>query len=179
MPRLTVIQPGSASEGVEPIFSEIRDKFGNVFNIFKGMANSAAGLKAYLAMSTALSEGELDPVDREAIYLAVSERHRCQYCVSAHSVMAEHNGLSGDEIERVRQFASRDSRRRAMLQFVKRVMDTDGFVSEDELAEVKRAGVSDGQIVEAIAYIGLATFSNLFNHVHDTPLDFPAASKLS
>ena len=38
---------------------------------------------------------------------------------------------------------------------------------------------SDGQIAETIAYIGLATYSNLFNHVYGTELDFPAAEKIS
>ncbi|WP_372725350.1 carboxymuconolactone decarboxylase family protein [Novipirellula sp.] len=71
-----------------------------------------------------------------------------------------------------------DINRGALLEFVRRVIASRGFVSDDELNEVRAAGYSDGQIAEAVGYIGLATYSNLFNHVNDTALDFPAAEKL-
>ena len=51
-------------------------------------------------------------------------------------------------------------------------------MEDAELKAVQTAGYSDGQISEAIAFIGLATYSNLFNHVYGTELDFPAAAKL-
>ncbi|MEX1028019.1 MAG: carboxymuconolactone decarboxylase family protein, partial [Candidatus Paceibacterota bacterium] len=59
-----------------------------------------------------------------------------------------------------------------------KVIATKGFVKDDDIDTVRGAGYSDGQIAESIGYIGLATFSNLFNHVHDTPLDFPPAPSL-
>ncbi|TVS20633.1 MAG: hypothetical protein EA424_02990 [Planctomycetaceae bacterium] len=111
MPRLNIIQPDQTTGPLKQIYDDVTAKMGKVVNIFQGIANSPAALKACLSMSAALAEGELSPEDREVVYLAVSES----------------NG---------------------------------------------------GQIAESIGYIGLATFSNLFNHVHDTPLDFPAAQKL-
>ena len=62
--------------------------------------------------------------------------------------------------------------------FVRRVIDTKGFVQESDLAAVKQAGYTDGQIAETVGYIALATYSNFFNHVYDTPLDFPQVPKV-
>ena len=69
-------------------------------------------------------------------------------------------------------------RRPAFESFVQRVMETRGFVSDGDVQAVKTAGYTDGQIAETIAYIGLATYSNFFNHVNGTELDFPAAPAL-
>lgn len=77
-----------------------------------------------------------------------------------------------------RRFQSTDSRQQALLAFVRKVIDTKGYVTDGDLAAVRDSGYSDGQIVESIGYIALATFSNFFNHVHDTQVDFPPAPKL-
>lgn len=178
MPRLNTIVPAQATEPLKSIYDDLTAQMGKVVNIFQGMGNSPAALKAYLAMSAALAEGELSPVHREIIYLAVSEQNGCHYCVSAHSMIAKGTGLSPDEIHAARIFESTDPKHQALLTFVRRVIATRGFVTDEELQAVKTAGFSDGQIAEAVGYIGLATFSNLFNHVHGTPLDFPPAEDL-
>lgn len=179
MPRLEVIESDSAADDVKPIYADLESKMGKVINVFKGMGNSAAALNAYLAMSGALKEGQLLPDDREVIYLAVSEMNGCHYCVSAHTMISQKSGMSDQQILAARRWEAEDPKHKALLTFVKRVIETKGFVSDDELDAVKDVGYSDGQIAEAIAYIGLATYSNLFNHVFDTTLDFPEAPSLS
>ncbi|TWU20482.1 Alkyl hydroperoxide reductase AhpD [Novipirellula galeiformis] len=178
MPRLHVVTPDQTSGPLKETYDELTSQMGKVVNIFQGMANSPAALKAYLSMTAALAEGELSPQDREVIYLAVSEQNGCHYCVSAHTMLAKNVGLSNEETLAARRFLSSDEKLNALLEFVQKVIASRGFVSDEELEAVQAAGYTDGQIAEAIGYIGLATFSNLFNHVHDTPLDFPAAAKL-
>lgn len=178
MPRLNVVTPQQASGPIVKIYDGVTAKMGKVVNIFQGMANSSAGLQAYLSMSAALAEGELTPEEREAVYLAVSESNGCHYCVSAHSMLGKRAGLTNDETKAARRFQSPNAKRAALLDFVRKVIATKGFVEDDDITSVREAGYSDGHIVEAIGYIGLATFSNLFNHVHNTPLDFPPAEGL-
>ncbi len=178
MPRLHVIKPEEATGSAKEIYADVTKRMGKVVNIFQGMANSPAALRAYLAMSAALGDGELPPQDREAVYLAVSESNGCHYCVSAHSMLGKRAGMTDQSALAARQFQSTDSRQQALLSFVRKVIDTKGYVTDGDLAAVRDSGYSDGQIVEAIGYIALATFSNLFNHVHDTQVDFPPAPKL-
>jgi uncharacterized peroxidase-related enzyme len=178
MPRLNVVDPDQATGKSKEIFDGLKKKMGRVVNIFKGMGNSPAALQAYLSMSGALAEGQLAPEDREAVYLAVSQKNGCQYCVSAHTVIAKKAGMSDDQILAIRRGQPQADKQRALVRFVLRVMETRGFVDDADLAAVKKAGYSDGQIAEAVAYIGLATYSNLFNHVFSTPLDFPEAPGL-
>ena len=175
MPRLNVVKPEDATGPVKEIYEDLTKKMGKVINIFQGMGNSPAALKAYLSMSGALNHGELSPEDREVVYLGVSQRNHCQYCVSAHTLLAKKAGLNDEEILSIRRFAPQSEQHQALLKFVTRVIETQGFVEDSEVAAVREAGYSDGQIAEAIAYIGLATYSNLFNHVYGTELDFPPA----
>jgi uncharacterized peroxidase-related enzyme len=178
MPRLNEMTPEQASGETKEIYDGLTKKMGKVINIFRGMGNSPAALKAYLNMSGALSEGQLSPQEREVVYLAVSENNGCHYCVSAHSLVAKRAGLEESSIEAARKFQSEDKKHQALLTFIRKVIDSKGFVADSDIQAVRDAGYSDGQIAESIAYIGLATYSNLFNHVFDTPLDFPAAPKL-
>ena len=178
MPRLKKVTPEEASGRTKEIYDGLQKKMGKVINIFQGMGNSPAALKAYLAMSGALAEGELAPEDREVIYLAVSESNGCAYCVAAHNQIAKKAGVSDEAIAEARKFAGEGAKHQALLKFVRQVIDSKGFVQDQDLTAVRDAGYSDGQIAEAIGYIGLATYSNLFNHVNDTELDFPAAPEL-
>ena len=178
MPRLNVVTPEEAKGKTKEIYDTLTSKMGKVVNIFQGMGNSPAALNAYLSMAGALAEGDLSPEDREVIYLAVSEMNGCHYCVSAHTAISKKAGLSDDAIISARRFEGKEDKHQSLLTFVRKVIDTRGFVEDSDLTAVRDAGYSDGQIAEAVGYIGLATYSNLFNHVHDTTLDFPAADSL-
>ena len=178
MPRLHVLTPGEATGETKVVYDDLTQKMGKVINIFQGMGNSAAALNAYLAMAGALAKGELAPEDREVIYLAVSEDNGCHYCVSAHTMIAGRAGMAPEEILAARRFQTPDAKRQALLHFVRRVIETKGHVSDAELTAVRAAGYTDGQIAESVAFIGLATYSNLFNHVHQSELDFPSAPVL-
>ena len=178
MSRLNVVEPSQAQGKTKEIYDHLQKTKGKVINIFQGMGNSPAALKAYLQMAETLGEGELSPEDREAVYLGVSESNGCNYCVSAHTVIAKKAGMTDDQIQAIRKLDPLSEKHHALLTFIKRVMETKGHVSEADVAAVRSAGYTDGQIAESIAYIGLATYSNYFNHVHDTPLDFPQAPKI-
>ena len=178
MPRLNVVSPATASGETKELYDQIEEKFGRVLNIFQGMGNSSAALKAYLSMSAALSAGQLSAEDREVIYLGVSQQNSCNYCLAAHTLVAKGAGMSDEEIVAIRRQTPVAGQHAALLEFVLRVIETKGFVDDEDLASVRAAGYSDGQIAEAIGYIALATYSNLFNHVFDTELDFPAAPEI-
>jgi uncharacterized peroxidase-related enzyme len=178
MPRLNVLEPSQAQGKTKEIFNQLEKTKGKVLNIFKGMGNSPAALKTYLDAAQTLSEGELTPEDREVVYLAASQSNECTYCLSAHTLIAKRAGMTDDQILAIRKFDPLSAKHKALTTFVRRVMDTKGHVSDADLAAVRSAGYTDGQIAETIAYIGLATYSNYFNHVFDTPLDLPEAPQL-
>ena len=69
-------------------------------------------------------------------------------------------------------------REKAALVFVRKVVIHHGAVLADDLKEVRKAGYSDAEISEIVANVILNLFTNYFNMVAATDLDFPAAPQL-
>lgn len=105
--------------------------------------------------------------------LAVAQANSCEYCLSAHSTIGKMVGLKPEEIAASRQAHSADPKRDAGLQFVQLLVVQRGMVSDQDVARVKAAGYTDGEIVELVANTAINIFTNYFNHVARTDVDFP------
>ncbi len=173
MARLTTIDPSDAGSQVRPLFDALHDRLGMVPNLARTLANSPAALKGYLAFGEALQEGGLSAKLREQIALTVSEANGSGYCVAAHCAIGQTVGLSDNELTDARQASSPDSRVEAALQFARQVVEKRGFVSDDDLSQVRQAGYGDLEITEIITIVAWNTLANYINHVAETEIDFP------
>jgi alkylhydroperoxidase family enzyme len=81
--------------------------------------------------------------------------------------------MSEDEVERAQRFESEDEQRAAALRFAREVVENRGHPSDEALDEVRNAGYTDEQIVEMVATINLATFTNYMNDFMGTEVDLP------
>ena len=174
MPNISPVdpaRPGSAAA----IISKVKAKLGGVPNIFATMAQSPAVLEGYLAFNGALNAGFLSASLREQIALTVAGENKCDYCASAHTVLAKGTGISASEARLNLAAEATDPRIATILRFARTVVRSRGRFPESasSLNELRNVGVSDGEIVEILAHIGLNLFTNYFNHVADTEIDFP------
>ena len=175
MPRIQAIEPEQATGEARQLLAAVNDKFGMVPNLARALANSPAALKGYLALGEAI-EGSLLPAKlREQIALTVSEANGCSYCVAAHCAIGKTVGLSDNELTDARQSSSPDTKVDVALRLAKQLVDDRGWVSDEALDRVRRAGYGDGEIAEIVAIVAWKTFANYFNHVAGTDVDFPAA----
>ena len=174
---MTRIHPVSNPEGkAAELFESITSQMGMVPNIFKTFGNSPAVLEGFLAMSSALGGGLLKPALREQIALTVAGANACDYCASAHSVMAKGAGVAADEITTSLSGESNDSKTQAALTFSKSVVTNRGNVSDPELQTLRDAGFNEGEVVEIITHVGVNIFTNYFNHIAGTEIDFPVVT---
>ncbi len=81
--------------------------------------------------------------------------------------------MSEDEIERAQRFESEDDQRAAALRFAREVVESRGHPSDEALDEVRNAGYTDEQIIEMVATVNLATFTNYMNDFMGTEVDLP------
>ncbi len=65
-----------------------------------------------------------------------------------------------------------------MIRFARKVVETRGRVSSADLDDVREAGYDDGVIAEVVAHVALNVFTNYFNEVAETDIDFPKAEEL-
>ncbi len=178
MPRLNVITPEQATGPTKQLYGAIKSKVGTVPNIYQGIANSARALEALLQIGGALEEGALTAAEREVVKLAVSEAYGCEYCLAVHSLLGKKAGLTDQEIISVRRGISQQPKLAALVSFVSAAIPPQARISDDQLRAVKAAGYSDAQITEALLTVAQTVFTNLFNRVHQTTVDFPRAPKL-
>ena len=174
MSRIQPVRPETADPKTAELLSGVKKKLGMVPNLVSTMAQSRAVANAYLGFSQALAGGSLPPRLREQIALTVGQANECGYCIAAHSTIGQKVGLSPTEVTQARQGASTDAKDKAALVFARKLVDQRGRVTDAELDQVRQAGFGDGEVSEIVANVALNLFTNYFNHVADTEIDFPA-----
>lgn len=179
MSRLNLIAPESATGKAKELLDAVKGKLGLVPNMTRAMANAPAALNGYLQLSGALAHGALPAKTREQIALAVAEANGCDYCLAAHTAIGKMAGLTADQIRDSRHGTAVDPKADALVRFARKVVDTKGRVTDADLRAVRAAGHDDGAIAEVVAHVALNVFTNYFNQVADTDIDFPRAEPLA
>ena len=173
MPRIQPIDRATASGDAKALLDGVKSAIGMVPNIFATFAQSPKVLEGYLALNTALGQGRLSAQLREQIALTVAGANNCDYCASAHSAVGKGAGLGAEELAANLEARSADARTQAALSFVRKVVEARGWVADADVQALRTAGFDDGEIVEIVTHIGVNTFTNYFNHIVGTDIDFP------
>jgi uncharacterized peroxidase-related enzyme len=173
MSRIQPVDQRTATENLRRQFDAIQKQLGVVPNMMRTMAQSPSVLEGYLGFGAALRRGRLPGALQEQIALAVAETNSCDYCLSAHTALGRGAGLSNDELAASREARAADPKAAAALQFTRAVLDRRGDVRDQELATVRAAGYTDGEIAEIIAHVALNVFTNYFNRAAQTDIEFP------
>ena len=179
MERIIPINPQSAQGRAKELLDAVKAKLGIVPNMTRAMAVSPPVLDAYLGFSGALRSGVLPARVREQLALDVGEANHCDYCVSAHSALGKRAGLTDQDILDSRRGASADPKADVLLRFARTVVERRGLVEDADLDAVREAGYGDAEIAEVVAHVALNIFTNYFNNVAETTIDFPKAPALS
>jgi alkylhydroperoxidase family enzyme len=79
-------------------------------------------------------------------------------------------------VGRDRPAKANDARLAATLVFARTITEKRGRVSDEDVAAVRRAGLSDAEILDVVANIALTTFTNYLNEVAKTEIDFPVVA---
>jgi uncharacterized peroxidase-related enzyme len=178
MSRLSVPSLESATGATAEIYGQIKKAIGNVPNTFAAIgAHGPAALKAVLAADAVLASGSLSKRDQETIKLVISGVAGCGYCVAAHSLLGKLAGLKPEELKNIRDGKpTGDVKRDALVRFVRRLATTSGTVSDADFAAIKDAGYSDAQLVDISLACATTVFTNVFNNINNTDIDFPAVA---
>jgi uncharacterized peroxidase-related enzyme len=178
MSRLPVIDPRSATGAAATLLSAVQAQLGVTPNFIRVLANSPKALEGFLGLYGAAAGFAVDKATQERIALAVAEGNGCQYCVSAHTAIGRHAGLSNEEMRLNRQGSSSDARAAAAVAFAKALNEHLGEVTTAEFDAARTAGLSDGEIVEIIAVVALNIFTNVLGKATRVEIDFPKVELL-
>lgn len=168
------IQPNPTPDAkAQDLLSGVKRMLGGTPNMFTTMAQSSSTLAAFWGALGALSSSALSSGLREQIALTVAGANGCDYCASAHTALGKMNRISDGELAQNLQAKSADAKTQAALTFVRKVVDARGHVSDADLTSLRSAGYSEAQIVDMVTVTCINIFTNYFNHIAQTDVDFP------
>jgi uncharacterized peroxidase-related enzyme len=157
-----------------PYWKKAKARVGVIPNMYGGMANSPGLLETYLdGYARFRQDSGFTPSEQEVVLLTISRNNGCEYCMAAHSAIAD----KASAVPQTITDAIRDGRDipdiklAALSAFVDKMVSTRGMPAPDDVAAFLAAGYSERQILEVVLAIAVKTLSNYSNHLFHTPLD--------
>jgi AhpD family alkylhydroperoxidase len=92
-----LIEYEDASPEVRAVFDDIMQtrKVDRVNNVWKALAHDPVRLRQFWErIKSIMGPGELDPLVKEMIYIAVSVTNQCEYCIASHTAAAKKKGMT-------------------------------------------------------------------------------------
>src|SRR5690606_24750155 len=177
MKTITVPQKDQVSEGNSAIFSQMEKGLGFVPNLFATFAHSNNALKNYLNFQNAKTS--LNSKEKEVINLVVSQYNDCQYCLAAHTAIAQKIGFSLAQTLEIRSASlSFNTKLDAMAKLVKSIITQKGHGDNALLEQFFNVGYTEETLIDVILLIGDKTITNYVHAITKVPIDWPLAPEL-
>lgn len=173
MARIQPLDPQTAPGKSRDILQNLEKAIGFAPNLYKSLAHAPAVLEGFLGFNQALGAGTLSAKLGEQIALAVAGANTCDYCASAHTAIGAKHGLSAEELAANLRGESSDPATQAALTFALAINAREGFVTDEQVQALRDAGYTEEQVVEIFAQTIVNIFTNYFNHLAQTEIDFP------
>ncbi|NMH60563.1 carboxymuconolactone decarboxylase family protein [Alteromonas ponticola] len=174
MTTFTIHTKDSAPEDSKPLLKKSIDEFGMIPNLHGIMAESPATLEAYqtlhrLAQETAFTKAELT-----VVWLGVSAKHGCSYCVPAHTAIAKNMGVDEDIITALREEKPLpDEKLEVLKKTTLSILMNRSKISDSERDAFYQAGYTHRHLLEIVTVMCQKIMSNYINNLAKTPLDDP------
>ncbi len=164
----------SDSPEVRDVLKGAQERLGFIPNLYARLANSPALLRTYLNGYQEFREHTtLNPAEQEVVFLTISHENGCEYCVAAHSFMADHaSHVPAEVTDAIREGRHIDDPRlRTLSQFTRALVKERGWNDKATVDEFINNEFTQEQVLEILLAIGIKTISNYANHLFATPLD--------
>lgn len=179
MPRISAIDPNNATGDARRLLDDVQAQLGVTPNFIRVLAHSPRALEGFLGLYGAAAGFALDKATQERIALAVAEENACEYCVSAHTAIGRHAGLSNEEMLLNRRGGSGDAKAAATVALARALNQDLGKLAPADFDAARAAGMSDTEIVETIAVVALNIFTNVLGKAAQVEIDFPRVPLLA
>ncbi len=172
-------------ENAEPrakaLLESTRAKLGFVPNMYALMVNGPGLLETYQAgYAHFREESGFTMAEQEVIFLSISRENGCDYCMAAHSFVADNmskvplavtNAIRDDR-------AIPEPKLAALSTFARTMVRKRGLPSRSDVETFLDAGYTEQHVLAIVLAIGVKTLSNYTNHLVHTPVDAVFSSRV-
>lgn len=158
---------------IADMLSKAKASLGMVPNMYATMANAPALLETYMSgYASFRAESDFNATEQELVFLVISEQNGCDYCIAAHSVVADISKVPTAVTDAIRNGGSlEDLRLSALATFTRVMFETRGRPAQSDLDAFISAGYTEQHVLYLVLAMALKTISNYSNHLFNTPLD--------
>lgn len=164
----------TADAKARPLLEEANAKLGFVPRMYEGMAKAPGVLDTYLrGYELFRQDSGFAPPEQEVVFLTISRLNGCDYCMSAHSMLADKmSQVPADVLEALRHDTPiPDARLAALSRFTRVMFETRGKPGRDDVQAFLDAGFAEQQVLQIVLALAVKTLSNYANHVNHPELD--------
>lgn len=171
---LRSVEHASAEGQQKAVLDSALKQVGFIPNMYANMVNAPAVLSTYLhGYALFRSESGLTPAEQEVVFLAVSQVNRCNYCLAAHSMIADKmSGVPKDVLLAIR--ASRpipDAKLAPLYALTTEMVRSHGQPGPETVKAFLDAGYKEKDLLYIVLAIAVKTLSNYSNHAFGTEVD--------
>jgi alkylhydroperoxidase family enzyme len=87
--------------------------------------------------------------------------------------LGKKSGLDDSAMKSARLGQATDRKTAAAVTLAQKLVNTRGVVAEPDIVAARAAGLDDGDMAEVVANVALNIFTNYFNNMNQTEVDFP------
>lgn len=156
------------------VLEKAKAQLGFVPNMYAGMANSPGLLETYMdGYDRFRKDSGFTAIEQEVVFLTISRSNGCEYCVAAHSVIADQKSKVPPAVtQAIREGRPiPDPKLAALSIFTGALLATRGLPSRADVKAFLGAGYEERHVLEIILALAVKTLSNYANHLFHTPLD--------
>lgn len=149
-------------------------RMGTVPNMYFYMAKLPGVLAGYLSTYDSFRKtAGFTPAEQEIVFLTVSRTNDCEYCMAAHSMIADkRSGVVPDVLAALRANKPLpDAKLQALSRFVQTMVEKRGNATRADVDAFLAAGYGEQQVLGVVLGIACKTFSNFVNHLAATEID--------
>ncbi|MCH8978881.1 MAG: carboxymuconolactone decarboxylase family protein [Armatimonadetes bacterium] len=162
----------TAPSDSRPFIEDKQKEFGFVPNLIGVFADSPQAVEAYVTLGRLFESTTLSPIEVNVVMLAVSAANSCDYCMAAHTGLANMHKVPQDVIEALRSGKPiADPKLQALRAFTQDMTLSRGRPNQESLEAFYSAGYTRRNALEVNLGITMKTLSNYTNHLSETPLD--------
>jgi len=174
--NLPLLAPENADPKARELLERAKKQQGMIPNMYAAMANAPEALDTYLyGYERFRKESGLTPAEQEVVFLTISYENGCEYCMAAHSTIADaRSGVPRAVTDAIRAGSQiPDPRLQALSEFTRAMLNKRGRPDQEDVESFLAAGFSEKQILDIVLAVAVKTISNYTNHIFETPLDAP------
>lgn len=162
----------SAPEKSKPVLEQLRQTFGLIPNIAGAMANSPELIRAFAGLFRQVHAGTFSEAEIQALLLTNAVTNSCTWAVAFHTMLALDQGVAAADVDAIRaRRAPPDERLAALSALARKLIETRGHVSEQDLAAFVEAGFKREQTLEILAVVAASTITNYAGTMTKPPLE--------